>query len=153
MTDVIKTQSQLQTLFADGQATGSLTPNDVRDIIVSVPTLAGTKDSGLLYAVGSVSGTATFNWANGALQTATLTLSSACTFTIPAQNLGTVSSQVVFARLVLYITNNSSGNGVITWPGNVNWVGSSPQPNPIANGVTKFNLESLDGGNTWSITF
>jgi hypothetical protein len=152
MTDTPMTQSALQALFADGQAAGSITPQDVRDFIVSVATLAGTQVSALIYAVGSVSTSATFNWALGAKQTATLTSSSPCVVTITQQSLPTINGQTLSATLALYITNNGSGNGSITWPSNVNWVGTQPQPNPIANGITKFTLESLDGGNTWSLT-
>jgi hypothetical protein len=36
MVDTVRTLSALQTIFADGQAPGSITPQDVRDFVVTV---------------------------------------------------------------------------------------------------------------------
>lgn len=40
MVDTVRTESELQTIFADGQAEGAITPQDVRDFVVSSPYLA-----------------------------------------------------------------------------------------------------------------
>lgn len=40
MVDTVRTESELQTIFQDGQAEGSITPQDVRDLIVSSRYLA-----------------------------------------------------------------------------------------------------------------
>jgi len=40
MVDTVRTEAELQTIFADGQAEGAITPQDVRDLVVSSPYLA-----------------------------------------------------------------------------------------------------------------
>ena len=40
MVDTVRTESELQTIFADGQAEGAITPQDVRDLVVSSRYLA-----------------------------------------------------------------------------------------------------------------
>ena len=40
MVDTVRTEAELQTIFADGQAEGAITPQDVRDFVVSSPYLA-----------------------------------------------------------------------------------------------------------------
>ena len=40
MVDTVRTEAELQVIFADGQAEGAITPQDVRDLVVSSPYLA-----------------------------------------------------------------------------------------------------------------
>ena len=40
MVDTVRTEAELQTIFADGQAEGAITPQDVRDLVVSSRYLA-----------------------------------------------------------------------------------------------------------------
>jgi hypothetical protein len=147
MTDSVMTQAQLLALFADGQAIASIPPASVRDLILSIGYLALNTQAAVIYDVGSVGGTLTLDYTQGSIQRGTLTLSTACAVSVPAQSLGTG----IFCALEMYLINNSSGNGTLTWPSNVTWVGSSPQPIPKAGVATKLRLESIDGGQNWSV--
>jgi hypothetical protein len=45
MPDTTRTIAELQTIFADGQAPGSITPQDTRDLIVSIEAFDGALDT------------------------------------------------------------------------------------------------------------
>lgn len=150
----IQTQSQLLTAFEDGQAIGSITPGDARNLIGSVGPLAIGNQITPVYNLGSITGTAsvtkTLSLANGSIQVGTINTASPIDLEIGSTGL----ANTYFCRLVLYLINNSSGNGTLTWAssgGNISWSGPTPQPIPKAGVATKFNLESIDGGTTWSV--
>lgn len=152
----VQTQSELLTAFEDGQAIGSITPGDARNLIGSVGQLAFAQQTTPTYNFGSISGTGTASvtktiaLANGCVQVGTISTTNLIDIEIAATGLPNTS----WVRLILFLINNASGNGTLTWAssgGNISWVGSSPQPIPEASVATKFNLESIDGGATWSI--
>jgi hypothetical protein len=78
---------------------------------------------------------------------------TAGTLTINAANaaLPNFGSQNAWAAFDLFVTNNSSGNGVITWGTNITFNGTSPQPAAGAASLTKFRLESINNGASWLI--
>lgn len=145
MSQSIQTQAELLTSFADGQVIGSITPEDVRNLVVSVGYLAAFNQFAPLYANGSQSSAVTVNQGNGSVQSVVMT-GSTLGVTVTEMGLGAGTRTLV----ELYVTNNSIGNGQITWPENVTWFGT-PQPLAAAGSITRFVLVSLDGGNNWSI--
>jgi hypothetical protein len=147
MSQTIQTEAALLALFADGQAIGSITPEDARDLIVSVGNLALGKQQTVIYDNGTLSTSLTLALSNGSVQRGTFATSSACTIALASTGLDTT----YFAAIELYAVNNSAGSGNFAWPSNVSWIGSTPQPIPQASVVTKFRFETIDGGNSWSI--
>lgn len=59
MTDTVRTLAQLQSIFADGQAAGSITPQDARDFIITTAlafSAATIVTSGASYAATATDG-------------------------------------------------------------------------------------------------
>ena len=88
------------------------------------------------YALGSVSGTATVDLANGNYQSATMTAATTWTFT------GATSGYACSFVLEL------GGNFTPTWPGSVSWLGGVVPDQPTT-GVGLYVFFSHDGGTTW----
>jgi hypothetical protein len=148
MSQAIETQATLLTQFADGQAAGSITPQDVRNLVVSVPYLAGSLQTAPIAApVVGGSGAITLDVvANGSVQSIGFAAGySALTVGIANSALGS-NTRVL---LELYVTQNSAGNGTLTFTGSI-----STQYAVTLGGagvVTRFLLVSLDGGASWSV--
>lgn len=93
-------------------------------------------------AHGAMGATETFDPTAGNVHTGTL--NADCTFTLSAP----VGSGA--ATLELYITQDGTGGWDITWPGSVVWPGGSmPTIDTAAGTLTRYILETLDGGTTW----
>lgn len=148
MSGSVKTIAQLNTEFADGQSVGSIIPGDVRDLIASVGAIAGTVNQVPIYQAGNAGTGITIDPTQGHIQTVTLNTGSVCTLTLGLGN-EIVNTRI---RIELYVVQNTAGTGLVSWSTNVSWVApSQPQVSNVANGVTLFNLVSIDGGATWSI--
>ena len=81
----------------------------------AVLTTAGQINTGLFAATSTVGGTlCTFNWANGMVQS--LTMTAACTFTFSNPITG-----VGYYRI--FLLQDGTGGWTVTWPGTVKWSG------------------------------
>ena len=90
-------------------------------------------------AIGTVSTTHTFSLASGTLQTATLTASTACTFTMPTATTG--------KSFMLILTQASGGNGTATFTG-VKWTGgNAPTITATANAIDMVSF--ISDGTYW----
>lgn len=89
------------------------------------------------YAVGNVTGTATFNRLNGDFQTATLTGDT--TFAVTA-------STIIGDEIVLEITQDGTGGWAISWPVNVKLSGGSLVNSKAAGAIDVITF-SWDGSN------
>jgi hypothetical protein len=93
-------------------------------------------------AHGNMGATETFDPTAGNVHTATA--NAACTVTLSAP----VGSGA--ATLELYVTQDGTGGWDLTWPGSVVWPGGvDPVPDTTASTLTRYVLETLDGGTTW----
>lgn len=91
-------------------------------------------------AIGTVSTAHTFDLTNGTLQTATLTASTACTFTMPTASAGK-------SFLLVLSQAPTTGNGTATFTG-VLWAGgSAPTVTAAADSVDMFSFVS--DGTSW----
>jgi hypothetical protein len=91
-------------------------------------------------AVGTVSSSHTFSLANGTFQTATLTASTACTFTMPTATAGK-------SFIVLLKQAASTGNGTATFTG-VKW-GTAGAPTITATAGKMDIVSFLSDGTNW----
>lgn len=94
---------------AIGEITGAT--SDGTKVTLTNPTVTNYIET--LYAIGTVTSSYTFDLTNGTVQTATLTASTACTFTMPTATAG--KSFVVFLKQAA-----STGNGTATFT-SVKW--------------------------------
>lgn len=91
---------------------------------------------------GSMGATETFDATNGNVHTGTLNADCTFTLTSPASGAACV--------LELYITQDGTGGWDITWPASVVWQGGSmPTIDTTAGTLTRYVIETLDGGTTW----
>lgn len=114
---------QIALVEYDGTRFQLLDPNAFTDLLVSgLLTATNVTASGLLtvttyvesvVAVGTVTGSSTLSLTNGTVQTATLTASTACTFTMPTATAG--KSFVLLLKQAA-----ATGNGTATFTG-VKW--------------------------------
>jgi hypothetical protein len=151
MSQSVENQATLLTQFADGQAAGSITPQDVRNVIVSVPYLAGNQQVAPITSptVGSGGAVTIDVEANGSVQSIGFATGyTQLTVGITPTGLGAN----VRVYLELYVTQNNTGTGTISFAGSGAAIYGVyvPQLGP-ANYVTRFVLVSLDGGSSWSI--
>lgn len=82
-----------------------------------------------------------FNKAETAYQIGTLTANCTVTF-IGWDDAGYAS------RMTIRVLQNATGGWNFVWPASVNPGGSPPPINPAPNAVTRFDLETTDGGTT-----
>lgn len=95
-------------------------------------------------ALGNRSTATTINLASGNVVTVTLT--GNVTFTFSGATVGTACS------FGLYITQDSTGNRVVTWPSSsiLKWAGgTAPTLSTAANAVDILVFETVNGGSTW----
>ena len=96
----------------------------------------------LIKVHGSMGATETFDPTDGNVHTATA--DADCTVTLSAP-VGSGAS-----TLELYIAQDGTGGWDLTWPGSVAWPGGvDPVPDTTASTITRYVLETLDGGTTW----
>jgi hypothetical protein len=91
-------------------------------------------------AIGTVTSSHTFSLTNGTVQTATLTASTACTFTMPTATAGK-------SFIVLLKQAASTGNGTATFTG-VKW-GTSGAPTITATAGKMDILSFIADGTNW----
>lgn len=91
-------------------------------------------------AIGTVTSSHTFSLTNGTLQTATLTASTACTFTMPTATAGK-------SFIVLLKQAASTGNGTATFTG-VKWSGGT-SPTITATAGKMDILSFVSDGTNW----
>jgi len=91
-------------------------------------------------AIGTVTSSHTFSLTNGTVQTATLTASTACTFTMPTATAGK-------SFIVLLKKAASTGNGTATFTG-VKW-GTSGAPTITATAGKMDILSFIADGTNW----
>ena len=105
-----------------------------------VKVVEGGQDT--IMAHGNMGATETFDPSLGNVHTATA--DADCTITLGAP----VGSGA--CMLELHITQDATGGRALTWPGTVVWPdGLAPVPDTTAGSVTRYVLETLDGGTTW----
>lgn len=95
-------------------------------------------------AIGTVTSTATIDLTSGTVQTATLTASTLCTFTMP-----TVSAGAAFMLFLKQATSTGLGTAAFTsvkWPG-----GTAPTITPTAGQMDILNF--ISDGTNWYGSF
>jgi hypothetical protein len=147
-TGTLQNLAQLYTAFADGQPPGSITPQDMRNLLASIASIAGTFDTAVVNNLGQITSQVVLNGAISSAIFAQLAGAPGCFVTVPALDLGSNTAVTIY----FYCQNNSIGNGALNWPSNVSYYGPAPQPAPYANSLTCFELSSVDGGNNWVLT-
>jgi hypothetical protein len=101
--------------------------------------LSGSYTEGVV-AIGTVTTSHTFTLANGTVQTATLTASTACTFTMPTATAGK-------SFILLLKQAASTGNGTATFT-NVKW-GTAGAPTITATAGKMDILSFVSDGTNW----
>lgn len=114
------------------------TSGGLTSVPLTTPTVSGYTES--VTAVGTVSSSATISIASGTVITATLTASTACTFTMP-----TVAAGQSFILLLKQAA--STGNGTATFTG-VKW-GTSGAPTITATAGKMDILSFVSDGTNW----
>jgi hypothetical protein len=91
---------------------------------------------------GAMGATETFDPTDGNVHTATADADCTITLASPAGSGA--------CTLELYITQDGTGGWDLTWPGSVVWPGGvDPVPDTTAGTLTRYVLETLDGGSSW----
>jgi len=104
---------------------------------LTTPTITGYTES--VVAIGTVGSTATLSLASGTVQTATLTASTPCTFTMPTATAGT--------SFILRLTQAATGMTTATFTG-VKWTGgTAPTITATASAVDIISFISV--GSVW----
>ena len=131
----VKTAS---TKFSFIPSTGYLTVTGLTSPIINNPTVTNYVES--VVAIGTVSSSSTIALTNGTVQTATLTASTACTFTMPTNVAG--KSFVLLLKQAA-----STGNGTATFTG-VKW-GTAGAPTITATAGKMDILTFIADGTNW----
>lgn len=118
--------------------TGNITSATISGGSVTNPTVTNYTES--VVAIGTVSTSSTLSLSNGTVQTATLTASTACTFTMPTATAG--KSFVLLLKQAA-----STGNGTATFTG-VKW-NSSGSPTITATAGKMDIFSFIADGTNW----
>ncbi len=127
--------------FADNTLTGvasTSTSQTLTDKTLTNPSINNYTEG--VVAIGTVTSSHTFSLTNGTLQTATLTASTACTFTMPTATAGK-------SFIVLLKQAASTGNGTATFT-NVKWSGGTA-PTITATAGKMDILSFVSDGTNW----
>ena len=124
------------TAYADGAAGAAQSDAEAASVSVT----GGGKET--VSALGSISGTATADLADGNVFTATMTAD--VTFTFSGATSGKACS------FDLWLSMDGTGGWTPTWPGSVTWIGGTePALDTAASALNVMVFESMDGGTTW----
>ena len=126
------------TKFQFNPSTGYLTVTGLTSPIINNPTITNYVES--VVAIGTVTTTNTIALTNGTVQTATLTASTACTFTMPTNVAGK-------SFILLLKQAASTGNGTATFT-SVKW-GTSGAPTITATAGKMDILTFVADGTNW----
>lgn len=127
--------------FANNTLTGvasTSTSQTLTDKTLTNPSINNYTEG--VVAIGTVTSSHTFSLTNGTVQTATLTASTACTFTMPTATAGK-------SFIVLLKQAASTGNGTATFTG-VKWSGGSA-PTITATAGKMDILSFVSDGTNW----
>ena len=127
--------------FADNTLTGvasTSTSQTLTDKTLTNPSINNYTEG--VVAIGTVTSSHTFSLTNGTVQTATLTASTACTFTMPTATAGK-------SFIVLLKQAASTGNGTATFTG-VKW-GTAGAPTITATAGKMDILSFIADGTNW----
>lgn len=127
--------------FADNTLTGvasTSTSQTLTDKTLTNPSINNYTEG--VVAIGTVTSSHTFSLTNGTVQTATLTASTACTFTMPTATAGK-------SFILLLKQAASTGNGTATFTG-VKW-GTSGAPTITAAAGKMDILSFIADGTNW----
>ena len=123
-------------------ATQTLTAKTLTTPVLTNPTVTNYVES--VVAIGTVTSSSTLSLTNGTVQTATLTASTACTFTMPTATAGK-------SFILLLKQAASTGNGTATFTG-VKWnVAGTPTMTATAGKMDIFTFVA-DGTNWYGST-
>lgn len=117
---------------------GTMTSTALTTVTLTNPTVTNYVES--VVAIGTVSSSSTLSLTNGTVQTATLSASTACTFTMPTAVAGK-------SFMLLLKQDASSGNGTATFTG-VKW-GTSGAPTITATAGKMDILSFISDGTNW----
>lgn len=97
----------------------------------------------MVHSVGN-SGTSLTITANDSGTTKLITLNGNCTFTLAGATNGELCS------LELTLTQDGTGNRVVTWPASVKWPdGTEPELSTAAGAIDRVVLSTYNGGTAW----
>ena len=92
--------------------------------------------------IPSASGAVTLDASLAVIFAVTLTGDVTFTFTGATAGIG--------SAIGVYLTQNATGNWIVTWPASVNWPGGNVPTQTLTAGATdSYVLETINGGTTW----
>jgi hypothetical protein len=134
----ISAENTSSTKLSFNPSTGYLTVTGLTSPIINNPTVTNYVES--VVAIGTVTSSNTLSLTNGTVQTATLTASTACTFTMPTATAG--KSFVLLLKQAA-----STGNGTATFT-SVKW-GTAGAPTITATAGKMDILTFISDGTNW----